>query len=223
MANELDETQAVVNEQGRDAAVIEKQIPVKKSTSALVCEIICWCLAIIPGIIWFVKKKKAHQELQQIQQKIQAQASQIDNYMEQRVVILQNAAKLLDKAIDLDKDTLTKIAAYRSGVNPNGNDATRSEIASKIDSIANDINIAFEAYPNLEAHSDIANCMQQNSYLQKEITAARELYNDAVRTWNQKIFVWPIYQQVASKEGYTTRIPFSTSKEIKDKARGTFF
>lgn len=222
MANELDETQAAVNEQGRDVSVIEKQIPVKKSTSALVLEIICWCLAIIPGIIWFVKKKKAHQELQQIQQKIQAQASQIDNYMEQRVVILQNAAKLLDKAVDLDKDTLKSIAAYRSGVNPN-NDALRGDVARKIDSVANDINIAFEAYPNLQAHNEIADCLQQNSYLQKEITAARELYNDAVRTWNQKIFVWPIYQQVASKEGYTTRIPFSTSKDIKDKARGTFF
>ena len=28
---------------------------------------------------------------------------------------------------------------------------------------------------------------------------------------------------VAAKAGYTTRIPFSTSAEIKEKARGTFF
>lgn len=39
--------------------------------------------------------------------------------IEQRVVILSNAAQLLDKAITLDKETLTQIAAYRGGVNPN--------------------------------------------------------------------------------------------------------
>lgn len=220
MANELDETSAVASEQGRDAFVIEKQVAVPKSTSAVVLEVIMWCLLIIPGLVWFIKKKHAMSDLQARQQKIQAQASQIDNYLEQRVVILQNAAKLLDKAISLDKDTLTTIAAFRSGANP---DAARNTASEQIDNIANKINIAFESYPNLQAHNEIADCLQQNSYLQKEITAARELYNDAVLSWNQKIFAWPIYQQVASKAGYTTRIPFAASKVMKEQARGTFF
>lgn len=224
MANELDETKEVANEEGRDAFVIEKQLPVQKSTSATVLYVICWVLGIIPGLIWFFKKKKVMAELQATQQKIQAQASQIDNYMEQRVVILQNAAKLLDKAIDLDKDTLTSIAAYRSGQNKvSSDDALRNEISTKIDNIERNVQLAFESYPNLQAHNEIADCLQQNSYLQKEITAARELYNDAVLSWNTKIQQWPIYVQVASKAGYTTRIPFSTSKAVKEQARGTFF
>lgn len=28
---------------------------------------------------------------------------------------------------------------------------------------------------------------------------------------------------VAAKDGYTTRIPFTASKEVKEEARGTFF
>jgi LemA protein len=65
--------------------------------------------------------------------------------------------------------------------------------------------------------------MQQNMYLQREITAARELYNDTVNTWNSAIFSWPTKQIVAAKRGYTTRIPFTASAEIKEKARGVFF
>ena len=65
--------------------------------------------------------------------------------------------------------------------------------------------------------------MQQNMYLQREITAARELYNDTINTWNREIFVWPTKQIVAAKEGYTTRIPFIASQEIKAKAREVFF
>ena len=80
-----------------------------------------------------------------------------------------------------------------------------------------------ENYPDLEAHKAIADAMQQNSYLQREITAAREVYNDSVNTWNAQIQVWPTNMIVAAKNGYTTRIPFVASQEIKEKAKSVFF
>ena len=146
----------------------------------------------------------------------------IDNLIEQRVVILSNAAQLLDKAITLDKETLTQIAAYRGGVNPNA-DGDRNEVSSKLDGISRQINIAIENYPDLKSHAEIADVMQQNSYLQKEITAARDQYNDTVNQWNHDIFMWPVKMIVAAKAGYTSRIPFTTSFDMKEKARGTFF
>jgi len=221
MANELDEMNATVNEQGRDINVIEKQIPVKVGWGSKFFEVILWVLLIIPGIIFQYKKVKAGEYLSKLQQKLQHDASTIDNYLEQRVMILQNAAKLLDKAIDLDKTTLTTIAAYRSGVTHS--DTDRNVVASNLDTMQNKINIAFENYPDLKAHQEIADAMQQNNYLQREITAAREVYNDTVNKWNGAIFEWPTKQIVAAKRGYTTRIPFSTSKEIKEKARDVFF
>ena len=89
-------------------------------------------------------KIKAGNYLSQLQQKIQHDASQIDNYLEQRVVILQNCARLLDKAIDLDKTTMTQIAAYRSGVDP-AQDGARNEVARQIDSVGRSINLAFDS------------------------------------------------------------------------------
>lgn len=221
MANELDEMNAPVNPDGRDVNVIEKQIPVKVGIGSKIFEVLLWVCLLIPGIVFQFKKVKAQTYLSQLQQKIQHDASQIDNYLEQRVMILQNAAKLLDKAIDLDKSTFTQIAAFRSGAQLT--DSERNEVAGKIDGLSNKINIAFENYPDLKAHQEIADALQQNSYLQKEITAARELYNDTVETWNSAIFEWPTKMIVAAKKGYTTRIPFSASREIKAKAREVFF
>lgn len=223
MANELDEMTGPVNEKGRDVNVIEKQIPVKVGVGSAIFEVLLWVCGIIPGLIFLIMKINARTYLRQLQQKIQHDASQIDNYLEQRVVILQNAAKLLDKAIDLDKDTMTKIAAYRTGGARPNNDAARNEASANIDKLFGQVNVAFEQYPNLQAHNEIEQCLQQNSYLQKEITAARELYNDTVYRWNADIQAWPTKMIVAAKAGYTTRIPFSTSAEIKEKARGTFF
>ncbi len=218
MANGLDE----INDEasyGRDVNVINKRIPVKVGVGSTIFQVILWVCGIIPGVIFLIMKIKAGTYLRQLEQKLQHDASQIDNYMEQRVVILQNCAKLLDKSIDLDKDTLTTIAKYRSGIS----DEARNEINKEVENVERKINIAFENYPDLKAHQAIADAMQQNSYLQKEITAAREVYNDTVNRWNTEIQVWPTKMIVAAKAGYTTRIPFSTTKEIKEQARGTFF
>ena len=218
MANALDEMSGPTLEEGRDTRVIAKQVPVSigKGSKALVV-----FLYIITLGIYLIVKKKTESHFLQLEKKINTNASEIDNYLEQRVMILQNAAKLLDKAIDLDKTTMTQIAAYRSGANADDN--ARNDVAQKIDSVGRSINIAFENYPDLKAHAEIADAMQQNAYLQKEITAAREVYNDTVATWNRDIYAWPTKMIVASKRGYTTRIPFSTSAEVKEQARGVFF
>lgn len=221
MANQLDEMTGPVNEEGKDINVIQKQIPVKVGVGSTIFEVILWCLCIIPGVVFLIKKINAAKYLRQLEQKIQHNASQIDNYLEQRVVILQNCAKLLDKAIDLDKTTFSEIAKYRSG--NVADDAARNELSGALDGVSRKINIAFENYPDLKAHQEIADAMQQNSYLQREITAAREVYNDSVYQWNKAIQEWPTKMIVAAKQGYTTRIPFTASKEIKNKARDVFF
>ena len=217
MANELDELNGPVLQEGKDVNVIAKQIPVTVGTGKIF-EVVLWILPlpIISGLIWLYKKRKAADYLAKLQQKIQHDASQIDNYLEQRVMILQNAAKLLDKAVALDKETFVAVAQARGNGDLNGQ-------AAEIENISKAINVAFEAYPDLKAHNEIADVMQQNAYLQKEITAAREQYNDTVAQWNREIQEWPTKRIVAAKAGYTTRIPFITTSEIKAAARGTFF
>ena len=220
MANELDELTSPVNPEGRDINVIHKQLPIKVGAGSLIFEILLWVL-IIPGLIFLIMKISAGNYLRRLQQKIQHNASQIDNYLEQRVMILQNVAGLVSKAIDLDKDVMKSVAAYRGGIKHT--DAERNEVSQELDSIYSRINVAFEAYPDLKTHKVIADAMQQNSYLQKEITAARDLYNDTVMEWNNAVNTWPTKMIVAARKGYTNRIPFAASREVKQQARNVFF
>lgn len=220
MANELNELKDYVNEEGRDINVIEKQLPVKIGAGSVVFEVFLWIL-IIPGLIFLFMKIRARNYLRALQQKIQHNASQIDNYLEQRVVVLQNVVGIVEKSIDLDKDVMKSVAQFRSGINPN--EENRNEIAGELDTAINNIRLSFEAYPDLKAHRALADAMQQNSYLQREITAAREVYNDTVLSWNQDIYAWPTKMIVAARAGYTTRIPFTASREVKEQARQTFF
>lgn len=221
MANELDEMSPEILEQGKDVNVIAKQIPIKVGVGSKVFEFFLWFPLIIPGIIFLILKVQAENYLRKLQQRINSDASQIDNYLEQRVVILKNTAALVEKSVDLDKDVMTKIALYRSGNHPS--DEERNAVATSIDNVAAKINFAVEKYPDLKAHQQILEAMKQNSYLQREITAARQVYNDSINQWNAAVNSWPTKMIVAAKHQYTTRIPFIASQEVIQQARDVFF
>ena len=216
MANELDELTGPVSEKGNDINVIHKQIEVKVGWGSTFFQIMLFVLGIIPGLIFLGLKIKAGNYLSRLQQKIQHNASQIDNYLEQRVVILENTAALVNKSVKLDESTFSAIAAARAS-------GSLNDRANALENVNNKLNATMEAYPELKAHQQIAMAMQQNSYLQKEITAAREVYNNTVLEWNGLMFRWPTYMIVAAKRGYTTRIPFAASQETKQRAREVFF
>ncbi len=247
MGNEIDEITGPTTQTGRDINVINKQIKVEVGNESTIFELALWIVGIVPGIIVIATdalpvlqgigvlaagflpgvifqfmKINALAYLRRLQQKVQADASQIDNYLEQRVIILQNVVGLVEKSIELDKDVMKSVAMYRSGRLPT-TDTGRNEASQELDGIFSRVNVAFEAYPDLKAQATLADAMRQNSYLQKEITAARTLYNDTVTIWNQEIYDWPTKQIVAARAGYTTRIPFIASAETKAEARGTFF
>lgn len=243
MANLLDELTGPVNEQGQDVNVINRQLPVKIGFGTVLFEIALWvtlpivsllcylllndpmiligcAVGILPGIIFLFMKVNARSYFQQLEQVIQSAASEIDNYLEQRVQILNNVVGLVNRAVELDKDVMKSVAALRSG---KVNDANRSDVADQLNATFSRFALQVEAYPELKAHNAIADAMQQNSYLQREITAARTVYNSRVAQWNTDIFAWPTKMIVAARQGYTTRIPFTASKATKEAARATFF
>lgn len=222
MANQLDELHPEIREEGLDTHVIVKKLPAEVGAGSVLFEILLWVCGILPGLIFLFMKISAQKHFDQLQQKIQRNASQIDNYLEQRVIVLQNCARLLDRAIDLDKSTLENIAKFRSGGYGDA-DADRNAFVGQMEAASRNIRVAVENYPDLQAHREIADAMQQNMYLQREITAARELYNDTVNEWNKDIFAWPTKKIVAAKNGYTTRIPFVASTEVKEQAKAVFF
>lgn len=209
MANQLDEINGPVFEDGREINVINKQLPITVGVGSKIFEILLWIL-IIPGLIFQYRKVKARNYLAQLEQKIQAKASQVDNYLEQRVQVMKNLASLLSKAVDVDKDIMKSVAAYRSGIDLSKQ--SRTEVLQEVEHNIRGLQLQFENYPELQSHKSVREAMQQNIYLQKEITATRDIYNDSINQWNRAVNEWPAKQMVAAKLGYTTKIPFATTE-----------
>ena len=70
MANQLDELNPEIREEGLDTNVIAKKIPVKVGKGSIVFEIILWVLGIIPGIVFLIMKIQAKNYFQQLEQKL---------------------------------------------------------------------------------------------------------------------------------------------------------
>lgn len=251
MANLLDEVTGPVNENGQDTHVINRQLPVEIGFGSVLFEIALWvtlpiiyliymslggadsvddplqstiigcAIGILPGVIFIFKKIAARNYFQQLEQRIQAEASNIDNYLEQRVQILQNVVGLVNRAVDLDKDVMKAVAAFRGGGKVT--EENRNDVDQQLTSAMGRLFPQIEAYPDLKAHDAIADAMQQNNYLQREITAARTTYNSRVTQWNTSVYDWPTKMIVAARQKYTTRIPFTASKETREQARSKFF
>ena len=90
MANELDELNPEILKEGLETNVIAKRIPAEVGVGSKIFEILLWVCGILPGLLFLLMKVNAKEHFDQLQQKIQRNASQIDNYLEQRVMVLQN-------------------------------------------------------------------------------------------------------------------------------------
>ena len=160
--------------------------------------------------------------------------SQIDVQLKRRIDLIPNLVETARAYLQHERDTLERVTAARAQVvaatdlvknqpNQPGPIKSLNLAEGALAGAMGRFMAVVEAYPELKAQATLADAMRQNSYLQKEITAARTLYNDTVAMWNQEIFRWPTNQIVAARAGYTTRIPFIASAETKAEARGTFF
>ena len=136
-------------------------------------------------------------------------------YMKNRLEVMKNLASLVQKATNLDTDVMQNVAKYRSGNFTENEKIIRNGFNALMPHI--------EAYPELKSHAAIQDAMRQNNYLQREITAARDLYNQKVLDWNSVIFDWPLYQIVAARQGYTTIVPYTISDEEITASESNFF
>ena len=247
MGNTLDETKGPFNDEGREVRVIDKQIPVEIGFLSVLFEIFIWAIGFVvalliilakgddingiavvvlllcgflPGIIYTIAKIHAKNYFMQLEQKIQTAASDLGNYQDKRYRILIDVADLVKRSTGLDEDVMKAVAAYRSGTVTGDGLVRNAEALSRAFSY---LVPHVEAYPELKSQAIIAEAIRQDHSLQADITAARAHYNDKVLQWNRDIFVWPVYQIVAARQGYTTRIPFIASAEVIEGSKKAFF
>ena len=244
MANRLDELNFDMEmqeliEEGLDITVIPKRIRVEKkpsdtvflwcirfsgvifvilgiamivtgySSDAWVAGIVLIILSILPPLLlWFLMGAvKSYFEC--LEQDINRAAAEVDTYIQARAQHMRSLLKIANMGLEQELKTAIGTAEARSGGDV---DARRIYISNSLTNIMTQI----EAYPETKSDQYILKMMREDTKHVSNITAARVLYNDKVAIWNREIFGWPIKRIVAAQNGYSTRIPFIASRNIKE-------
>jgi len=132
---------------------------------------------------------------------------QIDIQLDRRFKVFESLINVVKKYMDYEKTTLKDVVALRNqaqAAKAAGNEVERITAENKISSIASNLNLVFEQYPDLKANQ---NCMQ----LQEEIVStenklafAKQSYNDSIEIYN------------ASKKSFPTNFVVSAFKDKLD-------
>lgn len=149
-----------------------------------------------------------------IQIKINEAASNIDIQLEKRFNTLTKLVDSVKSHVKFDKDVFTTIAAYRSGMDIN----QKSQMLGKINSA---LTMAFENYPNLGADESIRTLNTEVVMIEREIAAARRLYNSLVTQFNSEIYQWP-NNAILSGKNYQGILLFVTDESKRQDVNTTF-
>jgi LemA protein len=169
-----------------NSVIVNTDITPVVSTGSRVFEVALWVLGVVPGAVFSARKTAARNYFRALAGRINANAAQIDVFLERRLQILRTS--LPSAAIE---------------------GTTRNTTNGEID----------RAYQTALARLDggtvppsLAAALRADRTVQREIAAARTLYNDTVNQWNSDIFAWPVKMIVAAEQELTTKPVFVASQ-----------
>ena len=162
-----------------------------------------WLFVVLTfGIYYFTSSVKKVNYLNRLQNKINESASGIDIQLEKRFDTLTKLVDAVKNQVKFNKEVYENIAMYRSGISNSGEGTNLSSKNEAINKISNGIAMAFENYPDLGADGSIRKLMTEITIIEKEIAAARRLYNSDVTEFNSAIYNFPT-NVVVYKKGYS--------------------
>lgn len=168
------------------------------------------------GIMYFVFNIKKINDLNRLQNKINESASNIEVQLEKRYSTLTALVQAVSSQATLDKEVYENIAKFRSL----GKDDL-TERSNCLASLQRNINFAYENYPQLGADMSVRKLMTEASMIEKEIAAARRLYNADVNQFNSIIYTFPT-NVVIAKKGYHGLNLFKAQDEHKQNVDLSF-
>ncbi|WP_434337437.1 LemA family protein [Mesomycoplasma hyopneumoniae] len=140
---------------------------------------------------------------------INESAGTIEVQLEQRSATLLKLADQVRSYREYEKSILSDITRLRS---LKSNIENAQEIEDLNNSLFGRLIAVSENYPELQASKIYQELIQQTAYLERELAAARRLYNSNVNSFNTQIFIFPS-SIVASSMNLTTYPMFSTSNQ----------
>ena len=134
---------------------------------------------------------KVYNNLVNLRNKVRDQYSQIDVELKRRFDLVPNLVETVKGYAKHEKETLSQVIAARNmAVNAN-NTQEKSQAEANLNSSIKSLMAVVEQYPNLKADANFTSLQNQLTSLEVEIANSRRYYNACVKTFNNKVLMFP--------------------------------
>lgn len=173
-------------------------------------------LLVIILVGWFISTRNRFIKMEQ---DVENSLSRIDVYLTKRFDVL---TKMLDATKGYtkhEKETLAQVVEMR---NPGANASLKekAEFDAQMDSVARQLNIVVEQYPQLKADNMFNNLQKSISEVEENLQAARSNYNANVSSFNKAILVFPA--SIVAGKRFTKKEYFEAEEAKKQDVKLEF-
>lgn len=112
---------------------------------------------------------------------------QIDIQLDRRFKVFESLINVVKKYMDYEQTTLKDVVALRNQAQQakaSGDEKTRIEAENKISSIASNLNVIFENYPDLKANQNVMQLQEEIVSTENRLAYAKQSYNDSIEVYN---------------------------------------
>ncbi|MDD6995284.1 MAG: LemA family protein [Candidatus Borkfalkiaceae bacterium] len=156
-------------------------------------------LLIVIFAVWWIKTSNA---LIRLNNKAEEAWASIDVFLKKRYDLIPNLVETVKGYAKHENETLNNVVAARNASGAAKTPEEKMQAANALNSSLKVLlNAVHEAYPELKADANFRDLQQQLKNLEGELESARRYYNGVVKTFNNKIQVFPS-SIVANKKGY---------------------
>ena len=139
-------------------------------------------------ILWAIS---AYNGMIRMRNNVDKEWHNIDVQLERRYALIPNLVETVKGYAKHEQETLTKITAYRSQAMDAKTVAEKAEANGLLSSALSGLKIQLEAYPDLKANTNFLQLQEELATTENKISFSRQLYNQVVTTFNNKIQVFP--------------------------------
>lgn len=139
-------------------------------------------------VLWLVS---SYNGLVRLRNQVKEGFSTMDVYMKKRYDLIPNYVETVKGYAKHEKETLQKVIAARNGAMNAQNVSDRAASEGELSSVLKQLAVVVEKYPELKADTNFLNLQNQLSTLETEIANARKYYNGVVKSYNNKVEVFP--------------------------------
>lgn len=166
-----------------------------------------------------------YNRIQELDEQAEQARANIQVALQKRNQLIPNLVATVEGAARFERGTFTEVARARAGleraqaqvqqaVRQGDVDAMSRADAELTRQIGTYINVAVEAYPQLQATQNFRMLQDQLAEVENEIAVARRDYNEAVRRYNTYIRQFP-YVLTAKLFGYERKQPYQAPPEAE--------